>query len=132
MGVEVTRRVCSWSSLPLTPQEAWPQRKLTVHSVLRGGEWVRPEVNPWEDIKLDKKSHPPATHDLSTEDTVLLAAPGPLHMLFLLPEPTSFFGLSSVHYVGLTLDITSFIHLFSKYFLCVYYVLSTVEHRGSL
>lgn len=93
---------------------------------------MRPGVDHWEDGKLDEKPHPPATQDLSTEDTVLPAAPGPWHMLLLLLEPTSSFGLSPIHYVGLTLDITSLIHLFNKYFLCIYYVLSPVGHRGYL
>lgn len=47
------------------------------------------EGNPWGDIKLDEKPHPPATQGLIPEDKVLLAAPGSLHMLFFCWNPPS-------------------------------------------
>lgn len=60
--------------------------------------------NRWGDMKLVRELHPPAIL-LGTQDTVVLAAPGPLHMISALPEATSFFGRRSVHYSGLTLDM---------------------------
>lgn len=41
-------------------------------SVLGRGGWVPREGNHWEDIELDRKPHPPAAQDLSTDYTVLL------------------------------------------------------------
>lgn len=54
VGVEVTRRVCSWSPLPLIPQKG-----NLLCSVLGRGRWVPCEGNCWGNIELDKKPHPP-------------------------------------------------------------------------
>lgn len=89
--------------------------------VLESGRWISPEGNHRGDRKLDRDPHPPAV-PLGTEDTVALAAPGPLHMHMLFPllEPTSFFGLSPVRYSSLTCTaLRLFIpQAFSAYLLC--------------
>lgn len=89
--------------------------------VLERGRWMPPEGNHRGDRKLDRDPHPRAV-PLGTEDTVVLAAPGPLHMHMLFPllEPTSFFGLSPVHYSGLTCTALGLFipQAFSAYLLC--------------
>lgn len=101
VGVQVT---LSAAGLPPSPPPESVASKETECAGRRKMDAT--EGNHWGDIKLDEKPHPPASRGLIPEDKVLLAAPGSLHMLFRLLEPTSFFGPGPVHHSGRVLDIT--------------------------
>lgn len=91
-----------------------------------------PAGSRWGDIKLDRALHSHAIL-LGMEDAVLPAASGPLHMLP--PSP-----LAETHLLLWTEAYSLFrshlghhlIDSFHKYFLCTYYVHSTVGHGGRL